>query len=49
MLHKIDLFYADSNYFIVLRKKTEPVQLIFTFYLYFCHAILSFAILFVQH
>lgn len=49
MLHKIDLFHADFNYFIVLRKKIEPVQLIFTFYLYFCHAILSFAILFVQH
>lgn len=49
MLHKIDLFHADFNNFIVLRKKNEPVQLIFTFYLYFCHAILSFAILFVQH
>ena len=49
MLHKIDLFHADFNYFIVLRKKNEPVQLIFTFYLYFCHVILSFAILFVQH
>ena len=31
------------------KKKNEPMQLIFTFYLYFCHAILSFAILFVQH
>ena len=23
MLHKIDLFHADFNYFIVLRKKTN--------------------------
>ena len=36
MLHKIDLFYADSNYFIVLRKKNEPVQLIYSCLLYFC-------------
>ena len=49
MLYKIDLFHADFIIFIVFRKKNEPMQLIFTFYLYICHAILSFAILFVQH
>ena len=32
-LHKIDLFHANFNYFIVLRKKNEPVQPIFIFYL----------------
>ena len=29
-------------------KKNEPVQPIFIFYLYFCHVIQSFAILFMQ-
>ena len=39
MLHKIDLFHADFNYFIVLRKKTNlcsQFSLYITYFYYLC-------------
>lgn len=46
MLHKIDLFHADFNYFIVLRKKkrTCAVNLHILFVIMRCHSEFCYSI-----